>query len=155
MSDVQKSFERLIALAIEREEEAFEFYIEASKRSELSSSARLLKELADQELKHKEKLLNALKQNVCNTFNCTAREIEDRGLSKYLLEIPLTPSSTPQEVLLVAIKREEASFHFYESLSEMTGSGSHRKVFETLAREELKHKERLQQIYDEHIQQWM
>ncbi len=152
---MQKSFESLIGLAIEREEEAHAFYIEASKRTELSSSAKLLRELADQELKHKEKLLKALKQDVCQTFSCTTKEIEDRGLSKYLLEIPLTPSSTPQEVLLVAIKREEASFHFYKSLSELTVSDSHRKVFETLAKEETIHQERLQKIYDEHFQQWM
>ncbi len=155
MPTVQQSFEKLISLAIQREEEAFSFYTDAAKKAELASSGKLLNELAKQEVIHKEKLMKALKGGVCETFGCTVQEMKKMDLSHYLLEIPLTSSATPQEVLIVAIKREDASHGFYKALSELTAEAPHRAVFETLAKEEGVHKDRLQKIYDEKFQQWM
>lgn len=155
MPTVQQSFEKLISLAVQREEESFSFYTDAAKRAELASSGKLLNELAKQEVIHKEKLLKALKGGVCETFGCTVQEMKKMDLSHYLLEIPLTSSATPQEVLIVAIKREDAAHSFYKALSELTAEAPHRAVFETLAKEEGVHKDRLQKIYDEKFQQWM
>ncbi len=150
---VQQSFEQLISLAIQREEEAYEFYTKTSEEATLKSSAKLLQELAKQEIGHKEKLMEALKGDVCDTFTCkTVAEIEDAGLSKYLVDIPLASDSTPQEILVVAIKREEGANSFYKALSELTGVAAHRTVFETLAKEEQKHKEILEQLYDDVFQ---
>lgn len=153
MTTVQNSFEKLISIAITREEEAYEFYMDAANQAELKSSAKLLEDLAQQEVGHKKKLMSALKSDVCETFTCkTVEEFEEMDLSKYLLEIPLDPSSGPQDILIVAMKREEAAYDFYKALSELTTSGSHRTVFETLAGEEKGHKERLEKMYDEHFQ---
>ncbi|NHJ14113.1 MAG: hypothetical protein EAX95_10585 [Candidatus Thorarchaeota archaeon] len=156
LTTVQQSFEKLISLAIQREEEAYEFYTKAAQNAELPSSAKLLKELAKQEVGHKQKLEEALGGGVCDTFTCsTVDEFESHDLSKYLLDIPLEPSSTSQDILIVAIKREENARDFYKALSELTGDSSNRTVFETLAKEEQIHKERLESIYDQHIQPWM
>lgn len=156
MPTVQQSFERLVSLAIEREVEAYDFYMQALKRAELSSSAKLLRELAEQELGHRKKLEAALKQGVCGTFACkTVAQFNKMDLDRYLAAIPLTPSSSPQDVLIVAIKKEEAAHDFYKALSQLTADAPNRVVFDTLAGEELKHKERLQKLYDDNIQQWM
>ncbi len=146
---VQQSFEQLISLAIQREEEAYEFYTMSAEDATLSSSAKLLHKLAEQEIGHKEKLMESLKGDVCDTFTCkTLAEVEEAGLSKYLLDIPLDANSSPQDILVVAMKREEGSQSFYKALSELTGVLNHRTVFETLANEEQKHKEILEEIYD-------
>jgi rubrerythrin len=156
LTTVQQSFERLVSLAIERETESYDFYTEAAKRAELSSSAKLLKELADQETGHRKKLEVALKQGVCKTFACkNVAQFNKMDLDRYLATIPLTPSSSPQDILIVGIKREEAAHDFYKSLSGLTADSSHRGIFETLAGEELRHKQRLQKLYDDNIQQWM
>ncbi len=156
MTGVNQAFERLISLAIKREEEAYEFYTEAAEKSDFKSSAKLLHNLAKQEVGHKHKLQAALKEGVCDTFTCeTDAEVEEMDLSKYLLDIPLDPSSGPQDVVIVAMKREEAAYNFYKALSELTGSGAHRTVFESLAEEEKGHKTRLQNMYDDHFQQDM
>ena len=153
MTDIQQTFERLVNLAIQREEEAHDFYMHAAKESEFKSSAKLLQDLAKQEIIHKEKLQKALKSGVCGTFTCeTEEELEKMNLSQYLIDIPLKSSSTPQDVLIVAIKREDASHSFYKALSELTNSGVHRAVFETLAGEEEVHKTRLQNMYDDIFQ---
>lgn len=153
MTKIQKTFERLVNLAIQREEEAYEFYTKAAKESEFKSSSKLLRDLAKQEVSHKEKLQKALKAGVCETFTCeTEAALEKMDLSQYLVDIPLLPSSTPQDILIVAIKREAAANSFYKALSELTGSGVHRSVFETLAGEEEVHKTRLQNMYDDIFQ---
>lgn len=156
MTSVQESFDKLISLAIQREEEAYDFYMKASENAELPSSKQLLKELALQEQGHKNKLQHALGAGVCETFSCsTIEEFEGHDLSKYLIEIPLESGSSSQDILIVAIKREEGAYDFYKTLSELTTSADHRTVFEFLATEEKKHKERLESIYDEQIQPWM
>ena len=153
MTSVQKTFENLVSLAIKREEEAYEFYMKAAEDSELKSSAKLLKDLASQEVIHKEKLQEALKDGVCETFTCsTVAEVEKLDLDRYLVDIPLSSSSGPQDVLIVAIKREAAANSFYKALSELTSNATHRSVFETLAKEEEAHKTRLQNMYDDVFQ---
>lgn len=153
MTSIQQTFERLVNLAIQREEEAYDFYMKAANEAEFKSSMKLLHDLAKQEMTHKEKLQKALKAGVCETFTCeTQEELDKIDLSQYLIDIPLKSSSSPQDVLIVAIKREDASQSFYKALSELTGSGVHRSVFETLAGEEEVHKTRLQNMYDDIFQ---
>ncbi len=156
LKSIQESFEELISLAIQKEEEAYDFYMTAAKHAEHQSSIQLLEELAAQEMKHKEKLQRALNSGVCKTFECNSvEELERLDLSQYLVDIPLKPSSTSQDILIVAIKREEVAYKFYMTLAGLTKLDSHRAVFETLAKEEQKHKELLESIYDEHISPWM
>ena len=77
MTDVQQTFERLVSLAIQREEEAYDFYMKAAEESKFKSSAKLLHDLANQEITHKEKLKEALDAGVCDTFTCdTVEDIE-------------------------------------------------------------------------------
>ena len=153
MTTVQQTFEELVSLAIQREEEAYEFYMKAAEDSELKASAKLLKDLASQEVVHKQKLEEALKDGVCDTFTCSSiEELKTLDLDQYLVDIPLASSSTPQDVLIVAIKKEAAANSFYKALSELTSHATHRTVFETLAKEEDNHKTRLQNMYDDVFQ---
>jgi rubrerythrin len=153
VTTIQQTFEELVSLAIQREEEAYDFYMKAAEDSELKASSKLLKDLASQEVIHKQKLEEALKEGVCDTFTCSSvEELEKMDLDRYLVDIPLSPSSTPQDVLIVAIKKEAAANSFYKALSELTANATHRSVFETLAKEEDNHKTRLQNIYDDIFQ---
>ena len=127
--------------------------MKAAEDSELKASAKLLKDLAGQEVIHKQKLEEALNEGVCDTFTCSSvEEVEKLDLDQYLVDIPLLSSSAPQDVLIVAIKKEAAANSFYKALSELTGNASHRSVFETLAKEEETHKTRLQNMYDDIFQ---
>jgi rubrerythrin len=73
-------------------------------------------------------------------------------LDQYLIDIPLSSSATPQDILIIAIKKERAANSFYKALSELTGNAAHRAVFEALAKEEDVHKTRLQNLYDDVFQ---
>jgi len=153
MTSVQQTFEKLVSIAVQREEEAYDFYMKAAEGSELKASAKLLQDLANQEVIHKQKLEEALDDGVCDTFTCSSvEEIEKMELDQYLIDIPLSSSSTPQDVLIIAIKKEAAAHSFYKALSELTSKATHRAVFETLAKEEDVHKTRLQNLYDDIFQ---
>ena len=100
--------------------------------------------------------MSAIQGGVCDTFACTdLDEFKSMDLTKYLTEVPLDTGASSQDILIVAIKREEGAYDFYKALSELTTQAEHRTVFETLAKEERHHKERLESIYDEQIQPWM
>ena len=153
MTEIQKSFERLINLAIQREVEAYEFYMKAAEQAELTSSAELLRELARQEEGHKRKLERALSEGVVTTFGDVSNAEEAiTVLDRYLVDVPLRPDSSPQDILVVAIKREQNAQAFYQRLAEMVSHPGHKAVFETLAHEEQTHKERLERIYDDIFQ---
>jgi len=49
----------------------------------------------------------------------------------------------PVEAIRLAIKREEAAYEFYMKHSKVFKNEATRKMFEALAMEEIKHKERL------------
>ncbi|MGV9168648.1 MAG: ferritin family protein [Promethearchaeia archaeon] len=153
--NVQAAFRKMINLAIEREEEAYDFYMDGVENAEDSALKKLLEDLAEQEKNHKEKLQKALDEGICETFACTIEEVEKRALEDYLIEVPLNPSSPPQDVLIVAMKRERASFEFYSALAELTEDPASKSVFRALAKEEESHKNHLQQMYDENIAPWM
>ena len=74
MTTVQQSFEKLVSLAIQREEEAYDFYMKAAEDSEFKASVKLLHDLANQEVIHKKKLEQALDGGVCDTFTCSTVE---------------------------------------------------------------------------------
>lgn len=56
----------------------------------------------------------------------------------------------PIEALQMAIKREEAAHQFYMKHAQLFKNEATRRMFEALANEEIKHKERLQQELDDH-----
>lgn len=152
MAGVEDAFGRIIHLALQREVEAQNFYSGAAENAQLSSSAKLLHELAEEEVTHRQRLEKALEEGVCKTFSCrTVAEVDDLKLTDYLVEIPLSTDSSPQEVLQVAMKREQASHHFYKALCEQTRDATFRTVFGALAKEELDHKNRLEKMYEDHF----
>lgn len=53
------------------------------------------------------------------------------------------PADDPVEAIRLAIKREEAAYEFYMKYARVFENEATRKMFEALAQEEIKHKERL------------
>ena len=62
----------------------------------------------------------------------------------------LDMTDDPVEALQLAIKREEAAYEFYMKHARVFKNEATRKMFETLAAEEIKHKQRLQAELDDH-----
>jgi len=68
-----------------------------------------------------------------------------------ILSIPeLTEESTPQDLMIVAMKMEDVSVEFYRSILPYFKASGFEELITRLIREEQKHKERLEREYDEH-----
>ena len=74
--------------------------------------------------------------------------VHDLHLAEHLKVPEVTEGLSPKEALAVAIKRSEGLSRFYQSLLELQPEGEIRRRLEYLARAELGHKEKLENIYD-------
>lgn len=143
-----KSVQEVLDFAIEKEEEARQFYLEWSKKLENQNLREQFVIFAGEENKHKEKLQRVKSGS---TFKPSAKQVTDLKIVDYLVDIVATPEMDYQEALIVAMRREKASFKFYNDLAAISEDESLRQTFLALAQEEAKHKLRLETEYEKEI----
>jgi rubrerythrin len=140
----------ILRTAIQREVDAFNLYSAAAKKSDLPHVASLLKDLAAQEVGHRHRLEALLAGNVFQALSDAQRKkVVDLKIADYLVEVPLTPDSDLQDVLIVAAKREKASHDLYAALAQVAEDDATVQLFEYLAGEELTHKNRVESLYED------
>ena len=76
-------------------------------------------------------------------------EIEDLHISEYLVYDEPSRELSYQDILIIAMKREEASHRLYSDLAAKTTDTGVRKLFSKLASEEAKHKLLFEKMYDD------
>ena len=138
------------ALSIEKQ--SYNLYIWAKDRVLNIGIKEMLNELAQEELKHKENILNALKDRErIAEIGSNIEEVEDLGIIDGLTNAELSENATYQEILIYAGKREKEIYEYYRDLSERFSKNEISKLFLNLAQEELKHKNRIEREYDKHV----
>jgi desulfoferrodoxin-like iron-binding protein len=143
-----KSVNEVLDFAIEKEEEARQFYLEWSNKLEHKALREQFVQFAGEENKHKEKLQRVKSGS---TFKPAAKKVTDLKIVDYLVDIVPTPEMDYQEALIVAMRREKASFKFYTDLAALAEDEGLRETFLALAQEEAKHKLRLETEYEKEI----
>ncbi len=143
-----KSIDEILDFAIKSEENANRFYSEWAKKVERKSLQKAFKELAEEELGHKEFLLGIKKGG---TLTPPEEEVLDLKISDYLIDFKASIDMDYQDALLVAMHREKMAFKLYSNLVDMTEDVDMKSTFKVLAQEEAKHKLRLELIYDDHV----
>lgn len=133
--------------AIAKEEEASSLYQDLSRRVEDQGARVLLKKLSSEELKHKEKLKEI--QKIKPDTISQARKIEDPRITDFLAKSSLDKYSSVQNVLQSAIKEESDAQNFYLSWAESTLEENIAVLLKELADEELKHKVKLEKMYED------
>ncbi|MBN1804167.1 MAG: ferritin family protein [Sedimentisphaerales bacterium] len=135
-----------LEFAIFREVEANKLYkalAEAVKDVEIHT---FFEELAAEEIEHKKKLeLELMKLGVV---------VRDEDFSKgvklsYLVEDGLPEDLSQADILQFAIKKENESFRMYVSLYAKTSDEETKEILLALAEEELRHKLRFEQKYQQ------
>ena len=142
------SVNEILDFAISKEEEAYQFYTELANTMEKPHMRLIFEEFAGEEKKHKEKL-EAVKND--RLFVPAPDKITDLKISDYLVDVEPTTEMEYQDALIVAMKREKASFKLYTNLAETTDNENVRNMFLFLAQEEAKHKLRLEIEYDDYV----
>jgi rubrerythrin len=143
-----KSVDEILDFAIEKEEEAASFYTDLAGRVEQWNMAQVFEDFAKEEKKHKEKLLKIKDGKLLLS---AAGQVKDLKISDYLVEVPASPELGYQGALILAMKKEKASFKLYSDLAASAPDENLRATLSALAQEEARHKLRLEVEYDEHF----
>lgn len=141
---------KIIEFAVEREKEAAEFYRNLQSDAHFESKRKLLKSLEEMELSHIEKLNEIKSHNIKEIENYS---VEDLKISDYIVENHDRglDDLTYQDILIIAMKKEESAYKLYKNLAEKLNSSFAGKVFGLLASEEASHKKHFEEIYDNEI----
>ena len=141
-------FNEIMKFALEKEQEAVDFYQECSKFTDRPAMKQAFLEMSEEEKKHVRMIQNFKPEHV---DKISLKEIPNLKISDFLVDMEFKPGMSYQDLLILAMKREEKSYNLYTSLAQQGGDTSVVKLFKLLAQEELRHKNRLEKEYDEVI----
>ena len=144
----KRLFDEVVEFAIEKEQQAVDDYTAASKTVTRSHIRDMLLEFAAQEEAHKQKLLSIDRSAV---EEASIVGIPDLKIADYSDNVELTPDMDYQDLLAVAMKREQKAHNLYSTLASNSSEPDLKQLFEMLAQEEAKHKLALEKEYDEHV----
>ncbi len=141
-----KSVNQILDFAIEKEEEAAQFYNDLAAKMGQQHVGEVFRSFAQEELGHKEKLL-AVKKGGASLLN--QQRVTDLKIGDNLVEITLSPNLEYKQALIIAMKAEKAAFRLYHDLAATTDDANLKSVLLGLAQEEAKHKLRFEVEYDD------
>ncbi len=141
-------FEQIIEFAIEREREAVSFYEDLAKIVINPAAIEMLSEFRAMECEHLN-ILQSIKPDALLKFDID--EIDKLNLSDYFVEVVPNQELTYQQLITLAIQKESASYSLYMALSNTTADMEAKLFFIGLADQEIKHKLKLESIYDDVI----
>jgi len=137
---------KALDFAIAKEQEAEAFYKEWSAKAKQPAVQALFAELAGIEHGHMEILSKITPEEMVGSADADVTKL---ALSDLLVDVRASPNLTLQEAMIVAMKREEGAVKLYTRLAEMNGEA--KSLFEALAKEEGRHKAKLEIEYDDNI----
>lgn len=143
-----QSIDEIIDFAIANEKEAVAFYTELSEQETFKSARQTFLEFAQEEKKH-QKLLEDFRQNKEKLASYDYKWIPDIKRSDYMTDIEYKSGMPYEDILLIAMKREEKSLALYNELASKTDDDACIQLFKMLSQEEAKHKLKLETIFDD------
>lgn len=135
----------ILANAIEREIEAYEFYKQISEKVLNKDVKKIFRDLSQEELGHRE-FLEKLKFNQ-SMFTKIEPPAADYKVSEATDLPPFSLDMKPADAIALAMKKEQQAVEFYRSMAESTGEPDIKKTFKNIANMELNHKQRLENIF--------
>jgi rubrerythrin len=145
------SVDSVVNFAIQKEEKAMEFYQKCVEHAKNQGIKTFFQEMVDEEKRHRD-LLQDLNPSALDDIKL--EKVEDLRISDYLIDIQFEDDLTYQEALTLAMKKEEKAHAFYSGWKDKCMHEKTAKLFEMLAIEELKHKRKIETVYDEEILAW-
>ncbi|MBE0596704.1 MAG: ferritin family protein [Desulfuromonadales bacterium] len=142
------TLEEVIRFAVKREDAAYRLYLGAAQKSTSIAARKMFEEMAAEEATHREVFS---KVELAEASSAATAKIPDMKISEYLVDLPLRPDMSYDEILRHAIKTEEHAWRLYSAAAEMTDDAKLKKILLTFAEVEKGHKKRLEDIYDERV----
>lgn len=138
------SIDEVLEFAIDREIEANQLYMDLAQQTENITMRKVFEDFAKEELEHKAKL-ETMK---ASKATAPTEKVTDLKIADYVADVEPAPNMDYQDMLIMAMKKEKASFHLYTDLADVVESQTQREMFLRLAQEEAKHKLRFEIEYD-------
>ncbi len=149
-----ENLEAILDFAIEKEIEAADFYTGLSSKTAFAGSAAMFEEFAAEERKHQRMLEDFKAQGFATAVEGYKFEwITDIKRSDYVVDLEYTPDMGYNEILLLAMKREEKALKLYNEFLDQADSAGAKKLFKVLCQEEARHKLALETMYDDYMAQ--
>ena len=143
-----KNVDEVLDFAIDKEIEASNYYAHLADHMKEQWMKDLFKNFSNEEKKHEAKL----KEVKAGQRLLPAHDkVTDLKIADYVVDVQDTPGMGFQEALILAMKREKASFKLYNDLADSTDDQGLKETFLALAQEEAKHKLRIEITYDDQI----
>lgn len=143
-----ENFNVIINFAIEREKEAVAFYQDLQSKASFEAQKEMLKEFEDMEKGH----IVILENIRTKSFEkIEEKNVQDLHISDYMVEVEPSENMTYQDIIILAMKKEEAAKKLYIDLAEQYTNSEYEKLFERLAAEEAEHKLKFEKLYDDEI----
>ncbi len=138
----------LLDSAVYKEIASQAVYIAGQNKTEDLGAKTLMKELAKEELGHSQRL-KKLKEKGLKKRDWYQEKVPNLMISEYLTGGDTLESAGLQDVLLFAMKREQQAVEFYSKMMGIMRDETGKRLCESLVHEELKHKLRLEMLYDD------
>jgi rubrerythrin len=138
----------ILDFAIEREQEAVEFYSKMAENSKEEEMKKTFFQFSREEMGHKAKLIHVKEKGM---FAIQEVKIMDLKIADYTVNIEPRPDMTYQDALVLAMQKEKAAFKLYQNLADKAQNDNVKSIFLSLAQEEAKHKLRFEIEYDENV----
>ncbi|MFQ6121602.1 MAG: ferritin family protein [Dehalococcoidales bacterium] len=138
----------LLDTAIYKEIASQAVYIAGQSKTEDPGAKALMKELAAEELGHSRRL-KKLKERGLNKRDWHQEKVPNLMISEYLTGGDTLEGASLQDTLLFAMKREQQSIEFYSKMMGIMRDETAKYLCQSLVQEELKHKLRLEMLYDD------
>jgi len=138
------TIKEVLDYAINKEMESQFFYLELADFVEQPEMAKVLTDLASEELRHKEKLESVQ----VNQIALDDEEVGNLGITERINDIEPDAKMDYLEMLIVGMKKEEHARQLYTNLASIVLNQQIRDMFIQLAQEEAGHKLRFEIEYE-------
>jgi len=138
----------LLDAAMYKEIASQAFYIAGQNKTQDPGAKALMKELAEEELKHLQWLKN-LKERGLGRRGWHQEKVPNLMISEYLTGGDILEDASLQDTLVFSMKRERQAIEFYSKMMGVMRDETAKHLCERLVHEELKHKLRLEMFYDD------
>lgn len=145
---MEATFEKIISFAIGKEDEAAKLYKDLSGRVQKPNAKVMFDELAAEEVKHGEFLKGMTEKSIPDL---PSEKVTDLKISDYLVETPFKPDMDYQDILIMAMKREESAVKLYSDMASRIQEAKIKDLLKFMSQQEAKHKLRLETEYDSNI----
>ena len=121
-----ETIDAILDFAIEREQEAVDFYIKLSDNSADAEMKTVFSQFAREEMGHKAKLTSIKEKGL---FTIKETRVLDLKISDYVINVVYRPDMTYQEALVLAMQREKNAFKLYQTLSSKAPDDNLKAIF--------------------------